>query len=310
MTTTTQLLTLVLLALPLAPLQDEESPSVLPEAPEYRVRYYMLDGDPDMERLNDALEDLHEEAEIIQGPDSSRAAPNDNFIALRTPLEISDRDAERAVKKGRAKPVPLVWTHARWSMTEMPDIPRGGGGDWLRSTVLGSHSDLHWCELRGQEQIFYYEPGDIDGEWLAERIVSGFGPFVGEDFEVEVVQERIVWELAEEPEARDIRSVERDLERTDGVSNVGVYEQPWRVEFTLALDGLEYSGPPKSFGGGMDALEQEQEPDPDPGQDPDADQDPAPRRTSSARCPTLDPSALLEVLTDNDLVVLVSEDEQ
>lgn len=287
---------LALLLLPLLPL-DDDAASIAPEPPAHRVRYYMLEGEPDMARLLNAVGELSEHAAVVTGPEASPANTRDQFLAIRTDLEVSDRDAEKAVKKGRAKPVPLVWTVARWSLTELPPIPEelapGTGADQVRGMVLGQHSDLHWFELRGQDLVFFYEPGSIDGEWLMERLESGLAPYVGADFRVEILEERVVWELGEQPDDRDVRSVKRDLERLDSVRAVDVYEQPMRIEFTVVLDQLAASGPPVPFGGPAAA-----------------DANLVALATGGERRPSFDPSQVLEILADNDLVLAAAQDEQ
>jgi len=297
MSTSPPLAALALMLLPPALLDDEESPGLPPQPPEYRVRHYMLDDEPDMSRLLDALTDLHEEASLVQGPESSSAAPRDRFIALRTPLEVTDREALSAVKKGRAKPVPLVWTHARWNLSELPPIPEelvpGTGSDQVRSMILGQHSDLHWFELRGQDLLFFYEPGSIDGEWLLERIQSGLAPYVAPDFSVSIVEERVVWELAGMPSARDVRAVERALGRLDHLSHAQVFEEPARLEFTLLHDSMVNSGPLVAFGSSAAA-------------DPNLAQ----IATGAERRPSFDPSELLELLADNDIELAPVEGEQ
>jgi len=226
---------------------------------ETTLRYYCLDGEVDEERLDEALMGIDDvDTLLLYGPEQHEAKPYKNFIVMETGAGVEGRDLERALKRSRCKVERLEYLVLSWNPQELPrggrrNNGRSAGAGLVQRRSIEMHSAMRWCETRGTEIVFYYVEGKISPEELVDRFVGMFtsAAIEASALEIQLAQDSLAWELTSEEELRasDIRKLERDIGRMNGVSFVSLEPTTLVLNVTLTLSGLDMSGPPGTLGG-------------------------------------------------------------
>lgn len=222
-----------------------------PERSETNLFFFVLEGDVQYAPLREALKKLGEGAEIVYGPKFTSAVPNDHFVVVEAPAGVTTKAVAKALKKGKAKPFELHWMMARWSITELPEIPasvdRAQGTDMLRGLVVGMHGDMRWFELRAPYTLYFFEPGKIDPEWVFDRLRKMVEPYVPEEFSIELVRDTFTWPLAQLPSESKIKKAQKAIGKLDGVASVSIDAEAGTLEVALDLGDLLRSGPAGAY---------------------------------------------------------------
>lgn len=244
---------------------EEEPPEAAPEElypPAERetvLRYYILDGEVDEERLDAALLELDDvDTALLYGPEAHRSKPDKNFIAIETGAEVELRDLERALKRSRCKLERLAYVLIDWTPQGLPrgrrNNPSGGpNGSYVQTRVIEMHSAMRWCEGKGEQLALYYVEGKMRPEEVVEQFTDMFRSAAIDEslVNIRVAQDSFAWELTTEEELRDsdYRRIEREIGRMNGVSFVSLDPHTHVLNMTITLAGLDMSGQPGELGG-------------------------------------------------------------
>jgi hypothetical protein len=186
---------------------------------------------------------------IVYGPVHSSARPNKSFLAVEAPASVDAKDLFKALKKGAPSAEVLAWTSFQ-SEDKTLGAGMGGGmpGFSPRDFVLGTSNDLRWVEAQGGFVEFFFTPGKLTAETLADRFHKLAQPFGVKDVG-KVVQESFTWPLAEPLDEAAAKRAEKALAKIDGVRDAKIDVTAKTLHVTVALENLKVSGPATALPG-------------------------------------------------------------
>lgn len=238
--------------------QDERKPAPPVETyPPVRnptsVHAFSLPDDVRADVVRKALADLgtkDADCRIAYGPMKATARPSKVFVIVEAPTAVDVKDITKAMKKG----TPLVESVA-WTCFQSSDktLGRGLGGGIPglspRDFVLGMSNDLRWVEASGGFVEFFFTPGKLNAETLADRFHKLAQPFGVRDVG-SVVEESFTWPLTEPVDAAAAKRVEKALSKLAGVKDAKIDTTAKTLHVTLALQDLLRGAPPIAMPGG------------------------------------------------------------
>jgi len=194
---------------------------------------------------------------VAYGPVATPARPNKVFVVVEAPAGLDPKALVKALKKGVVSVEPVAWTC--FSSADKK-LGRGVGGGLPgyspRDFILNMSGDLRWVEARGGFVEFFFAPGKLTPETLADRFRKLAQPFGVSDVG-SVVEESFTWGLrfaaggaredADEDAPLDAglaRRVEKACARIDGVKSARVDAAARTLAVTVALADQMRGAPP------------------------------------------------------------------
>lgn len=209
-----------------------------PPPPQARcVRYFSLDGEVKTDLLRKALIELgtaDAPGRIVVGPSVATCRPKLSFVALEVPAAWAAKDVARALKKSCRSVDELVWTSFRGVDRQLPSIL----GVSAQDCVIGMASDMRWFEASGDEKYFFYLPGKLDADAIADKFRTLFEPFDAGDVGT-LVSETFTFALAASVDAAALKRATKAIGKLDGVRKVDGSGSSLTIE--VKLDGLRAS---------------------------------------------------------------------
>jgi hypothetical protein len=217
------------------------------------------------------------ECRVAYGPVKATARPNRVFVVIEAPATVDVKDVIKALKKGVASVDVVAWTcFESADKTLGAGLDRGMAGFSPRDWVLGMSNDLRWVEAGGGFTEFFFAPGKLKAEVIADRFHKLAQPFGVKDVG-HVVVETFTWPIevmAGKDAAKDpgekgadgadkpvvvpfddaaVKKVEKSLAHVGGVKSAHVDAAAHTLTVSVALDDLVRSGPTRAMpGGGTD----------------------------------------------------------
>lgn len=236
---------------PPAPTSEELLAALYPSAgPAHELRFYSLRlrGEPELPPLVSALEALDPRAGLVHGPVSAPSNPGRAFLAVRVPHGVDERKLDRALKESGGRAERLHWALLRWTDPELPvgGLVAGARARALepyRQRMLDLNGDVRWFEAVGPYTLHFFEPGEVSGSMLCERIARSVNSDRRGLFAVEVVRDRLTWRLAAPLNERNERRLRRELEDLPGLQRFELDPAAGELRFELELSDLPASDP-------------------------------------------------------------------
>lgn len=237
--------------------QDKAAPAPLETYPPVRypssVHAFSVPDDIKADVVRKSLADLgtkESDCKILYGPMKAGARPSKVFIVVEAPATVDVKDIAKALKKGTPTVETVGWTCFQSSD---PTMGRGLGAGGIpgmspRDWILGMSNDLRWVEARGGFVEFFFTPGKLSADVIADRFHKLVQPFGVKDVG-RVVEESFTWTLEEPVDPAAAKRVEKVLAKIPGVKDAKVDPAAKSLHMTVALEDLVRGGPPISLPG-------------------------------------------------------------
>jgi len=219
---------------------------------------FSLPDDVKADTLRKALSELSTkdaDCKLRYGPMKATARPSKVFVLVEAPATVDAKDVLKAVKKGSAGAEALAFTCFQSSdRTLGRGLGAGMPGMTPRDWVLGMSNDLRWCEARGGFLEFFFAPGKLTSEVIADRLTKLTQPFGIQDVG-KVVEESVTWNLTGTFDAAAAKRAEKALAKLHGVREARVDAGAKTLVVRVALEDLTRGAPPIPMPGAeFDAL--------------------------------------------------------
>lgn len=192
---------------------------------------------------------------IAYGPVGSESRPNRDFLVVEAPATLDPKDVLRALKKGAPTAELLAWTCFQ---SDDKNLGRGLGagvpGFAPRDFVLGISSELRWVEAQGGFVEFFFAPGKLSADFLADRFHKLAQPFGVKDVG-HVVLESFTWTLADALDPAAAKRAEKSIAKLEGVTAARVDPTAKTLKVDVALQGLRVSGPGHAMPGTRSSID-------------------------------------------------------
>lgn len=211
--------------------QEPTEPGRYPqERQEHVLRYFNLKGQLDGERFHEALREAG--FDLAYGPVEAASRPSNSVVAVRVPWDVSARDVERVLRKGKVKTEELevFLFHGRIEN----GFPTFGIGLERIDYMLGMSGDIRWCDMIGDWTQFYCVAGELGAEEIEELWRKLQRPLGDEPATLGApVEDELTWTLSRELDEAQGRKLTKAVGKLPGVTSAEVQGAALTVKVEL-----------------------------------------------------------------------------